>query len=78
MLKFTNEHAAILEQFRQHDGQRLSSDAIQKLTNIEPVKVNLILFDLSSHDLLQKIHLDEDSVVYMLSDHGRNFTPEHA
>jgi len=76
-IKFTAEHVIIIEQFKKHAGQRLSSGDIQSLTNIEPVKVNLILFDLSSSGILDEINLDEDSRVYMLTDHGRNFKSEN-
>jgi hypothetical protein len=74
-LHITAEHQAILNQFRIHDGEQLSADDVQRLTNIEPIKVHLIIFDLVSHGILQRTNQDglEGGVRYLLSEHGGKF-----
>ncbi|MDW7774237.1 MAG: hypothetical protein SCH71_15235 [Desulfobulbaceae bacterium] len=73
-IHLTAEHRTILNHFGIHEDERLSADDLQLSTNIEPVKVNLILFDLVSHGLLQKIEQDDyEWGLYILSEAGRKF-----
>lgn len=76
---FGAEHTAILNQFNKHEGKRLSADAIQGLTNIEPVRVNVILTDLLEHDLLIETNTGEirGHWLYMLSEKGKKYLQEH-
>lgn len=76
---FGEEHKAILSQFEKHEGKHLSADALQGLTNIEPVRVNVILTDLVEHDLLIQSNTDKirGNWLYILSDNGRKYIQEH-
>ena len=72
---FGAEHKAILNQFEKHEGKHLSADNLQGLTNIEPVRVNVILTDLVEHDLLIESNTDKirGNWLYILSDNGRKY-----
>ena len=76
---FGDEHKAILNQFKKYEGKHLSADAIQGLTNIEPVRVNVILTDLVEHELLIETNTDKirGNWLYMLSDNGKKYLQEH-
>jgi hypothetical protein len=76
---FGAEHKAILHQFMKHEGKPLSADAIQGLTNIEPVRVNVILTDLVAHDLLIETNTDKirGNWLYVLSQNGKTYLQEH-
>jgi hypothetical protein len=77
---FGDEHTAILSQIKKYDGKHLSADALQGLTNIEPVRVNAILTDLVEHDLLIQTNTDKvrGGWLYILSDNGRKYMLEHS
>jgi len=71
-IHLTTEHRTILNRFGTQADAQFSADDLQLQTNIEPVKVNLILFDLVSHGLLQKIKKkDYEWGVYVLTESGR-------
>ena len=76
---FGAEHKDILNQFKDHEGEQFSADALQSSINIEFAKVYAILSDLVEHDLL--IQSNTDSVrgnwLYMLSDNGKKYLQEH-
>jgi DNA-binding HxlR family transcriptional regulator len=76
----TSEHKAIMTQFRIHDGELLSSDLLQQLTNIEPVKISVILADLVAHGILHKVESGETEGWwhYQLSDYGRKYVNEQS
>lgn len=76
---FGAEHKAILNQFKQHEDKLLSADDIQGLTNIEPVRVNVILTDLVEHDLLDETNTDEirGHWLYILSEKGKKYLQDH-
>ena len=78
-LLFGAEHAAILNQFKKYESEHLSADSIQGLTNIEPVRVNVILTDLVEHDLLIETNTDEirGHWLYILSEKGKKYLQEH-
>ncbi len=72
---FGAEHTAILSQFKKHEERPLSADDVQGLTNIEPVRVNVILSDLVEHDLLVETNTDEirGHWQYTLSEKGQKY-----
>lgn len=76
-IRLTAEHEIILAQLKKLDGSHLTSDDLQTLTNIEPIKISAILVDLVSHGLVHQIKSDERMGywVYTLSDHGKKFVP---
>jgi len=76
---FGAEHKAILNQFRDYNGEQLSADDIGGITNIEPVKVHAILTDLVEHDFLVQTNTDKPrgDWLYKLSGNGRKYLQEH-
>ncbi len=76
---FGAEHTAILAQFKKYEGKHLSADEMQGLTNIEPVRVNVILTDLVEHDLLVETNTGEirGHWLYILSEKGKKYVQEH-
>lgn len=77
---FGEDHKAILHQFKQHEGKPLSADDVQGLTNIEPVRVNVILTDLVEHELLTETNTSEvrGHWLYILSEKGNKYLSDHA
>ena len=76
---FGAEHVAILSQFKNNESKHLSADALQGLTNIEPVRVNAILTDLVEHDLLIQTNTDKTrgDWLYIPSDNGKKYILEN-
>ena len=76
---FGDEHYAILNQFKINSGKHLSADNVQGLTNIEPVRVTIILSDLAEHYLLVETNTEEirGHWMYILSEKGKKYLREH-
>jgi DNA-binding MarR family transcriptional regulator len=77
-IRLTAEHQTVLAQFGKSGSQRLSSDEIQRLTNIEPIKISAILADLMAHDLLHHTESDEPGGywLYHLTEEGGRLVSE--
>lgn len=77
--RFTAEHKTVLEQFRKFDNRYLTSDDIQTLTNIEPIKISAVLADLTAHGMVHRKKSDERGGywLYTLTDRGRTVVMEH-
>ncbi|MHB1351223.1 MAG: winged helix DNA-binding protein [Desulfobulbaceae bacterium] len=71
-IRLTAEHQAVLAQFGKSGDKRLSSDEIQRQTNIEPIKISAILADLMTHDLIRHTESDEPGGywLYHLTEEG--------